>query len=199
MIKLRKGGHRELERYHSLLDLDFDKREILPKAAMHKAMLKGDMELLIAYDESRMDLGYALVFSRGLYGYVLLKYMAVLPWYRGQGLGVELMRLINRRYAESQGVIAEITVFDDDGAYTKKLRKFFARFGYVRAEADYILSGQPVELMVKPIKGTEEISPVAHRIINDFYSRVLSPHKMSSMITIRPLGSLSEGAVGEAD
>lgn len=189
MFVLRKAGHRELQRYYSLIDLDFDKRELLPRLAIHRAMLKGEMELLVLSDEqSQMDVAYALVMHKNLYGYVLVKYLAVMPWCRERGIGVELMRALNKRYADRQGILAELTSFDDeDGAYLKKLQKFFARFGYVQVPCDYKLGGEPVFLMVKPIKGTWELSQVAHRIIRDFYSRCLSPLAMEKMVDIRPM------------
>ena len=66
---LRNCGHRELEHYYSLFEVDFDKKELLPRLGVHKAMLKGDMELLAVTDEeSRLDLAYALVGCRSLYG-----------------------------------------------------------------------------------------------------------------------------------
>ena len=68
-----------------------------------------------------------------------------------------------------------------------KLRRFFARFGYVEVKSDYRLGGAEVQLIVKPIKGTAEISPVSHRIIRDFYSRCLSAAAMARMIDIRPV------------
>ena len=81
MLQIRKGGHRDLERYYSVFDLDFDKKELLPKLSLHRAISKGDVELLIVYDEeSRIEVAYALTLCRGLYGYVLLKYFGVLPW-----------------------------------------------------------------------------------------------------------------------
>ena len=189
-MKIRKAGHVDLERYYPLMEVDFDKRELLSKAAIHRALIKGSMELLLITDEeSGMDVAYALVVCQGLYGYVLLKYFGVMPWCRGQGVGVEAMRAINKRYAEKQGILAELTVFEDEnGAYLKKLRRFFARFGYVDVPCEYRLGGAPVELMVKPIKGTYELSPVAHRIIRDFYSRCLNPFAMDKMVDIRPAG-----------
>ena len=189
MLNIRKGNHRDLGRYYSLMELDFDKKELLPKLAIHKAMLNGTQELLVIFDdESRIELAYALVCCKSLYGYVLLKYFGVLPWYRGKGIGVEAMRLINRRYADRQGILAELTAFDDEnGDYLKKLRRFFARFGYVGVESDYRLGGAEVELMVKPIKGTADISPVAHRMIRDMYSRCLTAATMNKMIDINPI------------
>ena len=115
-LKLRACGHRELERIYSLFDLDFDKKELLPRLGIHKAMLKGDMELLAVTDEeSRLDLAYALVGCRSLYGYIWLKYLDVIPFYREKGLGVQAMRLLNKRFADRQGIVAEITDFDPEG------------------------------------------------------------------------------------
>lgn len=189
MLKVRKGGHVDLERYYNAMEIDFDEKELLGKWSIHRALSAGEQELLIFSDEeSGIDVGYALVMCRSLYGYVLLKYFGILPWFRGKGQGVEAMRLINKRYADRQGILAELTVFDDEkGDYLRKLRKFFARFGYVRIDSDYRLGGAPVALMVKPIQGTWEIAPVAHRIIRDFYSRCLRFTGYDRMIDIKPV------------
>ena len=98
-----------------MFDLDFDKKELLPKLSLHRAISKGDVELLIVYDEeSKIEVAYALTLCRGLYGYVLLKYFGVLPWYRGKGVGIQAMRMLNKRYAQRQGILAELTVFDPE-------------------------------------------------------------------------------------
>ena len=156
MLNLRKCGHKDLERFYGLFEMDFAKEELISKLSLHRAMLNGSAELLVVYDEeSNLEVAYAVVLTKNLYGYVLLKYMAVLPWYRGKGVGIAAMRLINKRYADRQGIIAELS--------------------------------SPVELMVKPIKGTFEIEPVEHRIIRDFYTRILNPFAMDKMIDIRPV------------
>lgn len=189
MLKLRKGGHKELEKYYGLMEIDFDSEELFSKLTIHKAMLNSDMELVILYDEdSRMDIGYALVCLKNLYGYVLLKYMAVMPWYRGRGFGVELMRQLNKRYANTQGILAELTEFpDEDEDRLKKLRKFFSRFGYEEVAVDYTISGTKANLYVKPICGTADIAPVAHRIVRDFYARCLNAFALEKMIDIKKL------------
>ncbi|MBR1456682.1 MAG: hypothetical protein IJ594_05935 [Oscillospiraceae bacterium] len=188
MLTVKKGGHRDLERYYPMMEIDFDRRELLPKLSIHRAISRGEQELLLfVEEESQLTVAYALVCVKSLYGYVLLKYMGVLPWYRGHNLGVETMRLINRRYAERQGILAELTVFDEEDDTTlKKLRRFFARFGYVQVDCAYRLGGVPAELLVKPIKGSVEIEPVAHRMIEDFYSRCLTPAAQARMVDIRP-------------
>ena len=195
MLTLRKGGHRDLERYYGLMEVDFDSEELLGKLAIHRAISRGDQELLIAYDdETGLEGAYALVCCRGLYGYVLLKYLGVFPWYRGKGLGVEVMRLIHKRYAEKQGVIAEITEFDDpEPDHMKKLFRFFKRFGYEEIKSDYRISGTTAHVFVKPIRGEgEDITGVYHRVLADFYTRCLSPSAMRSMIDLRPVEKKEE-------
>lgn len=189
MLNIRKGSHVELEKYYPLMEMDFDSEELMPRLSLHRAMMNGTAELLIVYEkESGLDVSYALVIEKNIYGYALLKYMAVLPWYRGRGMGVETMRFINRRYADRQGLIAEITEFEDeDKDRVKKLRKFFARFGYVEIESDYCISGVRANVMVKPMKGSADIAPIAHRIIPDFYSRCLGPRAVRKMIDIKPV------------
>ena len=190
MLILRKCGHRELEHYYSLFEVDFDKKELLPRLGVHKAMLKGDMELLAVTDEeSRLDLAYALVGCRGLYGYVWLKYLDVIPFYREKGLGIETMRLINRRYADRQGIVAEITDFNDEagGETLRAQRKFFARFGYEEIKSDLRIGGVEDHILVKPIRGTAEIAPIIHRVMLDFYSRVYPPAALARAVEIRPV------------
>ena len=189
MLTIRKGGHRDLERYYGLMEIDFDSEELLGKLAIHRAISRGEQELLIVYDdESNLEVAYALCGIKSLYGYVLLKYMAVFPWYRGKGLGIQTMRLLNKRYADRQGIIAELTEFDDpEPDHLKKLFKFFSRFGYNEIESDYRISGTTAHVFVKPIAGKEDITPVYHRVLADFYSRVLTPMAMSRMIDLKPV------------
>ena len=188
-MQIRKGGHVDLERYYSAMEIDFDEKELLSRWSIHRAVSAGDQELLIFSDEQTgLDVGYALVMCRSLYGYVLLKYFGIFPWYRGKGQGIEAMRLINKRYADRQGILAELTAFDDsEGELLRKLKKFFARFGYVVIRSDYRLGGAPVTLMVKPIQGEWDIAPIAHRVIRDVYSRCLRADRYSRMVDIKPV------------
>ena len=183
-MKLRNCTQSELGQVWALFESEFDEKELLPRLMVRRALLKGDMELLAMFDEqSRIDVGFALVGCRGLYGYVWLKYIAVLPWYRERGFGIEFMRLLNRRYAHKQGIVAELTAFGEDGGQTlRTLRKFFACFGYVEVESGARLGGTEDHVMVKPIKGTEELEPLIRRVLLDFYSRVTTPAGRRQML-----------------
>ena len=190
MLKLIKVGHREMQRYYPLLETDFDSEELIGRLPMHKGISNGSIDFLVLREEeSGMDAGYAVVLPKNLYGYVDLKYFAVMPWFRGRGLGVQLMREINRRYADTQGIIAELTEFDDpDPDRLKKLRRFFARFGYEELRSDCTIRGVKDNLLVKQIRGSADLTPVAQRVLPDFYTRFMSPNAFWRMMDIKAAG-----------
>lgn len=187
MLAIRKGGHTDLNKFYSLFEIDFDSEELLSKLSLHKGLMNGSVELLIVYDdESQIEIAYALVLVKSLYNCVLLKYFGVLPWYRGRGMGVEAMRLIAKRYADRQAIIAEITEFDDpEPDHVKKLRRFFSRFGFVEVERDYTVGGAAAHIYARQLKGSWELAPVAHRVIPDMYSRFLTNAELRGMIEFR--------------
>ena len=47
MLQIRKGGPRDLERFYPMFEVDFDRKELLPKLSLHTAVSRGDAELLI--------------------------------------------------------------------------------------------------------------------------------------------------------
>lgn len=187
MLKLIKAGHREMQRYYPLLETDFDSEELIGRLPMHKGLSNGSIDFLLLRDEeSGIDAGYAVVLTKNLYGYVDLKYFAVMPWFRGRGFGVQLMREINRRYADTQGIIAELTEFDDpDPDRLRKLRKFFTRFGYEQMQSGCTVRGVKDNLLLKQIKGSTDLAPVIHRVIPDFYTRFMSANAFWRMMDIK--------------
>ena len=194
MLKLIMAGHREMQRYYPVLETDFDSEELIGRIPMHLGISNGSIDFLLLRDEeSGIDAGYAVVLTKSLYGYVDLKHFAVMPWFRGRGFGIQLMREINRRYAECQGIITELSEFDDtDPDRLKKLRRFFKRFGYEEIKSDYTIRGVKANLLVKPVRGTTDLTPVAHRVIPDFYSRFLSVNSLWRMMDIRSVQAESE-------
>ena len=50
MLTIRKGGHVDLERLYSAMEIDFDRKELLGKWSIHKALSAGDQELLVFSD-----------------------------------------------------------------------------------------------------------------------------------------------------
>lgn len=180
MLKIRKGTQKELSKYYTMMEVDFDERELIGKIPLQLAMLKGNLDFYVAYDtKTRTDIGYALVFKKSIYDYVLIKYLGIFPWYRANGVGNEFLNLLLQEYPEKKGVIAEIPVFEENGdQQINKLKSFFAKHGFVNVKCSYRISGAEVILMCKPVKGETDISPIAHRIIKDIYSEYMPEEKV---------------------
>ena len=181
MLKLKKGSVRDLTKYYTLFEIDFDERELIGRLALQKALINGNAEFYIAYDtDSRIDLAYALVFGKNVYGYALIKYFGVFPWYRGRGIGKDAMRLLIAQLADKNGIIAEIPVFEEnDEAQIKKLTNFFSRFGFEPCPCNYRIGGAETKVLCKPIKSSNAAG-IMHRIIPDFYSRI-TPSKQTDI------------------
>ena len=47
-------------------------------------------------------------------------------------------------------------------------------------------------MFVKPIAGKEDITPVYHRVLADYYTRILTPAAMSRMIDLKPVKKSGE-------
>ena len=54
----------------------------------------------------------------------------------------------------------------------RKLKRFFSRFGYQEVGCDCNIGGAPAHIMAKPCKCKTDITPVAHRILPDFYDNI---------------------------
>ena len=188
MLKMRDAARTEISRYYSALEMDFDERELISRQSILRAVARGNAAFHLFYDdESGIVLGYAFCLTKSVYGYVLLKYFDILPWYRERGVGVEAMRLLHKQYADRQGILAELTAFDDsdNSDYLRKLKRFFARFGYQEVPCEYRIGGADVLLTAKPIKGTAELEPIARRLLTDLYSRCLTGAQMRNMLSFR--------------
>ena len=175
MIKIRKGTRAELRKYYTVMEIDFDEKELLGKQTMQKGLAEGSLDMWVAYeDESGIDIAYAVVLPKCVYGYAIIKYLGVFPWYRNKGVGTDVMRLLLAEYKDTTGLIAEIPVFEEnDDEQITRLRNFFKRFGFEEVKADYRIGGAPVILMCRPVTGTADIAPVSHRIITDIYTRFI--------------------------
>ena len=67
MLTIRKGGHTDLSHIYSAFDMDFDKRELLPKLAIHKGLLHGDLDLLQDADEEKFRIDNHLLVENALF------------------------------------------------------------------------------------------------------------------------------------
>ncbi|MEG1790045.1 MAG: GNAT family N-acetyltransferase, partial [Oscillospiraceae bacterium] len=173
---IKKGGHKDLHRIYPMLQADFMKFELLAEFWFQRALVNNAMELLLLKDEAGVEAGYAIIYKKSLYGYVLLAYIGVYPTGRGNGVGRTFLRLINERYAARQGVILEVTGIRENEK-AARLRGFYGSEGYEEVPCHYLIGGQPGILMCLPRRGSANLANAASPIIRDIYSQIV-PERM---------------------
>jgi GNAT superfamily N-acetyltransferase len=188
MLRLKKGDYKDMHRYYLAMQDDFDKAELLPEIVFHKALFQKQAELVLVYDDSiKVTIAYALVCPKSFYGYGFLWYFAVLPWYRGKGLGTEAMKLINQHYGRLRGMLLEITEEPDAETANRRI-KFYNNAGYrVVKCGPFRLNGINTKIMVRQAASLPDPGPVMHRILPEIYSHLISASTIEKIIDIKPL------------
>lgn len=187
MLRIKKCGHKELHDYYKVMKSDFEKSELPPEIVFQKALLQNQIEFLLIVDDTvKVTIAYAVVCPKSMYGYGLLMYFAVMPWYRGKGLGTDALRLINKRYNSLRGMLLEVTNHPDKATGDRRIR-FYQREGYeiVRC-GDYTLFGVPARIMVRQKKGLPDPGPVMHRIMPEIYTHLFSETTVRKNIIVKP-------------
>lgn len=125
--------------YRAYLEKDFPPDERRPLFSMLRLLSAGSYEALGLFgDESDADyaagqlLGYALLVRDG--GNALLDYLAVLPGFRGRGIGTRILKLLSERAGEYASLIIEIedpaaAQNDEERAMRLRRQAFYARCG----------------------------------------------------------------------
>jgi ribosomal protein S18 acetylase RimI-like enzyme len=188
MLRLKKAGYREMHKYYAILREDFDKAELAPEFVFQKALFQHTAELVLVVDDTiGVTIAYALVCPKSLYGYGLLWFFAVLPWYRDRGLGTEALKLIHQKYGRLRGLMLGITETPDAETANRRIR-FYNNAGYrVVKTGDIKLSGVPMKIMVRQPPSSPDPGPYMHRILPEIYSHLFSEPMVEKLLDIQPL------------
>lgn len=168
---IKKGGHKDLYRIYPMMEFDFPPAELVGQPYLHCAFLKGAADLLLLKDENGLETGYAVVYKKSLYGYVLLAYLSIYPIFRENGAGTRFLELIRERYAGAQGIFLEVT--QGDPAAATRRYALYASMGYADVSCDYAVGGTDTTLMCLRLKGKADPAPAAPRIIRDLYTQIV--------------------------
>lgn len=190
---MKLGYTSDLGRIYKKMRADFHYFERIPEPFMRRAMHRGEQELLLFADENGREAGYAFCGTRSMYGYVLLNYLAVDESMRGTGIGSAALRLIFERYADRRGLIIELTDAPGEEEEMKRRHVFYERAGFVDVPCDYRLGGKRAYLMAKPLSGTADIAAIAHRLMQEFYGRMLPAPLLKKVLQARPAESFADG------
>ena len=119
---------------------DFPEDEIKPWSVIEPMVRSGVYELLGAWDGDK-QVGYAWMFIPEGEA-VLIDYLAVLPEYRGTGVGTAILKALSQRY-RNQILILESEYPEDapDVEVAKRRLRFYDHAGFVISGVEVILFG----------------------------------------------------------
>jgi GNAT superfamily N-acetyltransferase len=194
MLRLKKAGIGEMHQYYAQMQQDFEKDELVPEIVFQKAVFLKQADLVLVVDDTiRVTIAYALVCPNSFYGYGLIWYFAVLPIYRGRGLGTEAVRLIDKKYGRLRGMMLEITDAPDRAAADRRV-KFYEKNGYKLVKTGAIkLNGIPMRIMVRQPAGSPDPGPYIHRILPEIYSHMFSESMVQKLLDITPMKKKQRG------
>ncbi len=188
MLKLKRVGYSEMHKYYSIMQQDFEKDELVDEIVFHKAIFNRSAELILVVDDKiNVVIAYAVVCPKSLYGYCFLWYFAVMPWYRGKGLGTEAMKLINQKYGRSRGMLLLVTNEPDAETANRRIR-FYNNLGYrVVRTGEIRVQGVQTKVMVRQPASAPDPGPYIHRILPEIYSHMFSQPMVEKLLDIKPM------------
>lgn len=171
MLRVKTGGPKEMHDFYGLMQQDFNKETLPAEIVFLKALFNKQIELLLIADDTiKVTVAYAVVCTRSFYNYGFIWYFAVLPWYRGKGLGTEAMKLIHRRYGKMSGMILEV----NESENANNQIDFFMKMGYKPAKGTYLHNDVKSKVLIRNNSGSLDPTSIVVRLLKEIYSHVFT-------------------------
>ncbi len=179
----------DLKTYYRFIEKDFSRGEYPPYAILQRQISDGRQQGFILHNWGQ-DLAYAIC-SAG-HDYVLISLMAVLPQWRGQGIGSDLLKRIKDQHSDRSGLIAELErpelALQAEEQQTRQSRLgFYYKAGFqLIAGIDYTIWGVPLHLMACPLGvNMNVISAHIESIMYEIYLNLSGPQYIHNMVINR--------------
>ena len=182
---LRAMKPADLKTYYQYIKKDFPRGEYPPYEILLQQFCDGRQQGFILHDQGR-ELAYAICAGNG--DYVLISLLAVLPEWRGQGIGSELLKSLQGHYEDRSGLIAEVERPELAGNQEEQqIRQsrlgFYCQAGFhLIAGIDYTIWGIPMHLMACPLqKDIRVISGRIESIMYQMYFNLAGPQYIHNL------------------
>jgi GNAT superfamily N-acetyltransferase len=176
----------ELQFFYKHITQDFPVGEYPPYEILSRQFQEGLQDGLV-FCTGKQDLAYSICAAST--DYVLLSLFAVLPEFRGQGVGSAFLQALQKRYAGKQAIIGEVECPElASNSAEIQLRnwriEFYEKAGFdLIPGIDYTIWDVPMHLMALPLtSGRKTIVANIQTIMYQIYLQLMGKqfmHKMS--------------------
>lgn len=194
MLVLKKAKPKDVRNYYGLLRYEFRKPELVPHLNIQSAVRRDEMELLLISDDRvNVVVAYAFVSHRGMYGYPLINYFCVMPWYREGGYRENSLHLIIDRYRDKQGLLIELPEYEGGEVNFDSTKEFYENFGFEEIPCRYYKNGVKTHILNCPLKSRKSAEGIIGRIIPEIYERSIGSAVLLRNIRIERAVNISAG------
>lgn len=194
MLVLSKAKNKDIRSYYGLLRYEFRKPELVPHLNIQSAVRRDEMELLLIHDDKlNVVVAYAFVSHKSMYGYPLINYFCVMPWYREGGFKENSLHLIIERYKDKQGLLIELPEYSGGEINYESSLEFYKNFGFEEIPCKYYKNGVKTHILNCPLKSKKSAEGIIGRVIPEIYERSIGSAVLLRNIRIERAVRISAG------
>jgi GNAT superfamily N-acetyltransferase len=198
-LYIRSIAPSELKYFYPRIESDFAAGEYPPMDVLYDHMLQGKQEGYALWDGNKY-VAYSFWAANPARNHILITLLAVMPEYRGQGMGTNFLKKLHEMMNEGM-VIVEVEKPEEaktDKERDKRLRRiaFYEKEGYILInEIDYIIWDIPMHLMVRLPEIHKPLNnPEVMEIMQQIYFRLLGKRFINKLQIKDTSGENNESA-----
>ncbi len=176
----------ELRFFFKHIQQDFPVGEYPPYDILYGHLRKGRQNGMVLCTGGH-DLAYSICGAST--DYVLLSLLAVLPEFRGQGVGTVFLEALKDKYIHKQAIIGEVerpelASTSEEGARRQKRIRFYEKAGYYLVPGiEYSIWDIPMHLLALPLNAVQKtINENIQTIMYQVYVQLMGAGYMHKMI-----------------
>lgn len=141
-LTIIEGGLSDVIRLHDSIIEEFPEGERKAIEVFIRLFETGDYKLLIAYDETGLEVGYAFLYTIRKLNKLWLDFIVIHPEFQAKGYGTKFFDKMNSFYKSYDGMFLEVEI--PEGSNENQIRRisFYERSGAVRLDLKYYLPNE---------------------------------------------------------
>lgn len=141
-LMIIEGGLSDVIRLYDSIIEEFPESERKAKDVFIRLFETGDYRLLIAYNGTGLEVGYAFLYTIRKLGVLWLDFIVIHPEFQGKGYGSKFFEKMGSFYDSYIGMFLEVEIPEEANENQMRRISFYERMGAVRVNLKYYLPNE---------------------------------------------------------